>query len=103
VLLEDEYFAVRVGIGGPVHSIAWIKEQAYTLTPREVGEYAWEVAICRGSLQTGVCEQLAISEQGSFVFYGCVKERYHRLHDRMQTRSSRHNLTSPNSGQAASR
>jgi hypothetical protein len=77
VLLEDEYFAVRVGIGGPVHSIAWIKEQAYTLTPREVGECAWEVAICRGSLETGVCEQLAVSKQGIFRFYGCGGQGHH--------------------------
>jgi hypothetical protein len=73
-LLEDEYFAPRVGVRVPLYSIAWVKEQTFTFTPGEVSEYAWEVAICRGDPSTGVCELLAISEQGRFIFPGCVSE-----------------------------
>jgi hypothetical protein len=73
-LLEDEYFALRVGIRAPLYSIAWVKEQTFTFTPDEPGEYAWEVAICRGDLSTGVCELLAISERGRFIFPGCTGE-----------------------------
>ena len=73
-LLEDEYFAVRVGTRAHLYSIAWGKEQTFTFAPDAVGEYIWEVAICRGNLSTGVCEPLAISEQDRFIFPGCTGE-----------------------------
>jgi hypothetical protein len=69
-LAEDEWFALRVGVGEP-HSVVWLKEHQFTYTiPRE-GEYVWEVDICRGDPDTHVCEQLAVSERNSFEFKGC--------------------------------
>jgi serine/threonine protein kinase len=69
-LAEDDWFAVRVGIGEP-HSRVWVKEHEYTYTLPKEGEYVWEVAICRGDPSTHVCEELAVSERQTFEFEGC--------------------------------
>jgi len=70
-LAEDEYFEVRVGIGTPERSAAWVKEPRYELTLVEAGKYVGEVAICRGNPRTRQCEQLAVSEWHAFSFGGC--------------------------------
>jgi hypothetical protein len=69
-LAEDEWFAVRVGVGEP-HSVAWVKEREYTYTLTEPGEYVWEVKVCRGDPATHVCEELVVSERKTFQFKGC--------------------------------
>jgi hypothetical protein len=69
-LAENEWFAVRVGVGEP-HSVVWVKERQYTHTIPKEGEYVWEVAICRGDPATHVCEQLNVSERHIFQFKGC--------------------------------
>lgn len=70
-LAEDEYFAVRVGVGMP-HSVAWVKEHEYTHTFTEPGEYVWDIAIYRGDPAAGfVNEQLTVSERQVFEFKGC--------------------------------
>jgi tetratricopeptide (TPR) repeat protein len=74
-LAEDEYFSLRVGIGAPGESRTWTKETQYALMIMEPGEYVWEVAICRGDPETHVCNQLAVSQRGSFSFAGCGKDR----------------------------
>ena len=75
LLLEDEYFAVRVGIGGPGESKTWTKAQACGLILTEPGDYVWRVVICRGDPETHACEELAVSEQGQFSFQGCSMDR----------------------------
>ena len=71
-LADKQYFALRVGIGNPGYSRIWTKETQYTYTLPEAGEYAWEIAICRGDPAAHVCEQLAVSETGHFQFEGFV-------------------------------
>jgi hypothetical protein len=64
-LTEDEYFEVRVGKEGieTPGNKGWTKENEYVYAPGEAGSYRWEIAICRGNLETRVCEkQLAVSE-----------------------------------------
>ena len=75
VLAEDEWFAVRVWREGiaPAYSITWTKERQYTYPLSIGGDYSWEIAVCRGKPETGVCEQLAVSEQRKFEFGGCSK------------------------------
>jgi len=71
-LAEDEWFAVRVGkVPDEPHSRVWVKEREYiySLCDGE-GDYAWEVAICRGDPAASVCQQLAVSERGIFWFGG---------------------------------
>jgi hypothetical protein len=70
-LAEDEYFAPGVGIGAPGESRTWTKETQYGWILTEPGEYVWEVAICRGDPETHICNQLAVSERGSFTLLGC--------------------------------
>jgi hypothetical protein len=74
-LAENEYFAVRVGIGAPGESRTWVKGTQYTLVLTEPGEYVWEIAICRGDPATHVCDQLAVSEREGFSFVGCGGDR----------------------------
>jgi hypothetical protein len=74
-LAEDEYFGLRVGIGAPGESRTWTKETQCMLMITEPGEYVWEVAICRGDPEVHICNQLAVSEQVSFSFMGCGKDR----------------------------
>jgi serine/threonine protein kinase len=73
-LADDEWFAVRVGIGIP-HSVVWVKEYSYTYSlGSDEGEYSWEIAICRGDPANGHCrgdELLVVSERGFFSFGGC--------------------------------
>jgi len=56
-LAADEWFAVRVGIGEP-HSKTWTKEQRYTFSLTEAGEYTWEIAVCRGDPAAVHCSSL---------------------------------------------
>ena len=68
-LAEDEWFAVRVGVGAP-HSVVWVKERRYTYVFNDSGEYTWEIAICRGDPADEDCSgdaELAVSEQGVFL------------------------------------
>ena len=69
-LADDEWFALRLGIGEP-HSRVWVKDLEYTYTLKDPGLYTWEIAVCRGAPETAVCEQLAVSEQQVFEFRGC--------------------------------
>jgi len=72
-LAEDEWFAVRVGkLPDIPHSRTWTKEREYIYQLCDGGDYAWEVAICRGEPATAVCEQLAVSKRSdAFSFGGC--------------------------------
>lgn len=70
-LAEDEYFALRVGIGSPGHSDTWTKDFSQALVLSDGGEYYWEVAICQGDPSEHHCNQRAVSEQGKFWFNGC--------------------------------
>jgi tetratricopeptide (TPR) repeat protein len=76
-LAENEWFAVRVGrVGvdlGPIVR-TWTKLSMYEYSLSDVGEYSeysWEIAICRGVPEVGVCEQLVVSRRGEFSFGGC--------------------------------
>jgi len=76
VLADDEWFAVRAGkLPDIPHSQCWVKEQEYTYSLCTLGgssgDYAWEVAICRGDPSEGRCDQLAVSERSIFWFGGC--------------------------------
>jgi len=73
-LANNEWFAVRVGKAPDIpHSQYWGKEYEYTYSLSDAGDYVWEVAICRGDPATAVCEQLAVSQRGTFSFGGCPK------------------------------
>jgi hypothetical protein len=72
-LAEDEYFAVRVGIGAPGDSRCWTKETQFTCPLKQSGEYIWEVAICRGDPAEHICEELAVTRGDSFCYGGCGK------------------------------
>jgi tetratricopeptide (TPR) repeat protein len=67
----DEWFTVRMGTETP-HAIVWTKDLNYTyqFLPGVLGEYVWEVVICRRELEE--CEQLAVSDRGVFWFGGCL-------------------------------
>jgi hypothetical protein len=69
-LLDDDWFAVRVGVDAP-HSVAWVKECSYTHSLSNGGDYTAEIAICRGDPAKGDCNQLAVSQQIVFGFGGC--------------------------------
>jgi hypothetical protein len=70
-LKEYEWFAVRVGVGTP-KSKAWVKQSPYTYTLYgDTDQYNWEIAICQGEPEEGKCEQLVVSDRGSFSFAGC--------------------------------
>jgi len=73
VLAKDEWFAVRAGKleGEPVHSVAWTKEHTYVYDMSDASEYIWEIVVCRGDPADAYCEQMTVSEQGTFSFQGC--------------------------------
>ena len=60
-----------MGIETP-RSITWAKNYGHIYPLNYAGEYSWEIAICRGEPAKGICEQLAVSERGVFVFSGCL-------------------------------
>ena len=64
---EDMWFAVRLG-RDQTRSVGWTKETEYEYSFQEgdEGNYNWEIAICRGVPQTGLCVQLIVSEQQIF-------------------------------------
>jgi len=75
-LPANEWFAVRTGIGEP-HSVTWVKEPPYTYTLSDGGQYAWEIAICRGRPEDAHCSsldgtELVASEREFFQFGGCA-------------------------------
>ena len=76
MLAPDEYFSIRVGIGGPGESITWVKESPVSWRFPQPGEYVWHVAICRGDPGSVDCSgdtQLAVSAQSdSFLISDCA-------------------------------
>jgi len=67
-LARDEWFAVRVGkLPDEPHSLIWTKERQYTFVLSEMGDYVWEVAICRGDPSEASCrDQLGVSNRNTF-------------------------------------
>ncbi len=70
-LADDEWFSVRLGLEIP-QSIVWTKEYEHTYPLNHSGTHTWEIAVCLGNPAAGNCEQLAVSEQNTFLFRGCA-------------------------------
>jgi hypothetical protein len=70
-LADNDYFALRVGIGTPGESKTWTKETQASWRLTEQGDHVWEVAICRGDPAEADCsgnKQLVVSERATFWF-----------------------------------
>jgi len=82
-LAEDEWFEVRVGEEpNPPRAQTWTHEFQYTYALTEAGEYAWQIAICRGKPEDARCSsldgtELVASEYGFFEFGGCETKPPH--------------------------